>query len=273
MSYGLEEEIKQLSKEKAALRRQIEKLKGKMEALRLELAEIRERLDDENDRYNVLKEHAAGLKEERSRTSSKLKEIRERLAELRRISRSLQMSMGPERAAELEDDIAKLEWELQTKPGTEIDEKKVMGSLTRLSSELASWKKAYRVKSEMEILTRRVKTLGNKHYEVKSELDSVYDELAVRREHIRKLLEAKKQLIEEMRGLKDDIRELEDRLVRVEADIRARRLQVREEHEDKRRKEEERILAEKRERALERLKHNEPLSWDDLKVLYSPDET
>ena len=271
MSYGLEEEIKRLSREKAALRGQIEKLKGKMKALRLELVEIKGKLDDENDRYNALKDHVVKLKEERSRVLSKLREVRERLAELRSISRSLQVSMKPKGAAELEDDIAKLEWELQTKPSIEIDEKRVMESLMRLSKELASWKRAYRVKSEMDTLNRRVKMLVDKHYEVKSELDSIYDELVVRREHIRKLLEAKRQLVKEIQGLKDDIRELEDRLVQVEADIRARRLRIREEHEEKRRREEERLLAEKRKRALERLKHDEPLSWDDLKALYSSD--
>jgi uncharacterized coiled-coil DUF342 family protein len=84
-----------------------------------------------------------------------------------------------------------------------IDEARIIENITRLSRALASWRKAYKIRTEIDALAKRLETLNNKYFEVKPELETALDELALRREKIKKLLEAKKQLRSEIAGLKE----------------------------------------------------------------------
>ena len=269
MSSGSGDELKKLLRNRAALKESIKNLRERLELLRRELEDTKHKLDEENTAYTALKERILQLKAERSEVLERLRDSRSRLSELKKISRGLRSSLDPEEAARLEREIEELEWDLQTKPRSEINETRIIESISKLSRALSSWRKAYKIKTEIGSLSKRLDTLDNKYFEVKTELDALLDEASTRRERIKKLLAAKKQLQSEIRGLKEDIRELEDELVKLKARIRAARLRERQEIEEKKRREEKALLAKRREEVLRKLKHNESLNWDDLKALYS----
>jgi uncharacterized coiled-coil DUF342 family protein len=265
-----EQEFRRLLDERSALRRQVDAVLQKIDSIRDELKGVRGKLDEENSGYDQLKGRLEELREVRGSIVEELRELRGRASDLRKISRGLRVDMGTDAAATLEKEIGRLEWELQTRPREEIDEKRIVGSLEKLTKELQVLKRAYNVRSEMDSIDKRLHELEGRYEEIRTEHDAVKDELDRSREKLKSLLMAKRQLIQELSGASEDLKELRERLVQVEAKVNARRMKRREEERRRRTEEDARALSNRRDEAMKKLERNEPLSWEDLQALYAP---
>ena len=264
-----DDELRRLVQERSALRKQVDAALQKVGSLKEELRGVRAKLDEENSNYGKLKGRFEELKEVKGSIVEELRELRGRISDLRKISRGLRVESGPDTAANLEKEIERLEWELQTKPRDEIDERRMMESLGRLAKELQLLRRAYGVRSEMDSVDKRIHDLEDRYEEVQMEIDAVKDELDRSRERLKSLLMAKRQLIQELSEAGEDLRELRDRLVQVEAQVNASRLRHREEERRRREDEESRAMSLRRSEAMKKLERNEPLSWEDLQALYA----
>ena len=264
-----DDELRRLVQERSALRKQVDAALQKVGSLKEELRGVRAKLDEENSNYGKLKGRFEELKEVKGSIVEELRELRGRISDLRKISKGLRVESGSDAAANLEKEIERLEWELQTKPRDEIDERRMVESLGRLTKELQLLRRAYGVRSEMDSVDKRIRDLEDRYEEVQMEIDAVKDELDRSRERLKSLLMAKRQLIQELSEAGEDLRELRDRLVQVEAQVNASRLKRREEERRRREDEESRAMSLRRSEAMKKLEHNEPLSWEDLQALYA----
>ncbi|MFP3283278.1 MAG: hypothetical protein RXP97_04280, partial [Nitrososphaeria archaeon] len=172
-----EQEFRRLLDERSALRRQVDAVLQKIDSIRDELKGVRGKLDEENSGYDQLKGRLEELREVRGSIVEELRELRGRASDLRKISRGLRVDMGTDAAATLEKEIGRLEWELQTRPREEIDEKRIVGSLEKLTKELQVLKRAYNVRSEMDSIDKRLHELEGRYEEIRMEHDAVKDEL------------------------------------------------------------------------------------------------
>lgn len=266
---SLEDELDKLIQEKKAVKEQLTRLRERREMLRGELREIKEKLDVEANDLSLLRERVKELREEKFRLDERIRDLKSRLVELKRISRGLQLNLRYRDGSEVEKEINRLEWELQTKPKDEINEDRIVESLKRLALELESWKKAYRVKTEIESISKKINALGDEYLGVRSELESLLEKLAYKKDRVKQLVEAKKQVVSELKGVSNDITELQDLLIKIEARINAIKMKLAREEMDRRRRLEEEILSKKKKEAEKRLKRGEALSWEDLQALFS----
>ncbi|MDP7982393.1 MAG: hypothetical protein RAK18_04350 [Conexivisphaerales archaeon] len=264
-----DDELRRLVQERSALRKQMDAALQKVGSLKEELRNVRAKLDEENSNYGKLKRRFEELREVKGSIVEELRELRGRISDLRKISRGLRVESGSDTAANLEKEIERLEWELQTKPRDEIDERRMVESLGRLTKELQLLRRAYGVRSEMDSVDKRIRDLEDRYEEVQMEIDAVKDELDRSRERLKSLLTAKRQLVQELSEAGEDLRELRDRLVQVEAQVNASRLRRREEERRRREDEESRAMGLRRSEAMKKLERNEPLSWEDLQALYA----
>ena len=271
----LREEIKQLKEQRYRLIEEVRQLRQERRKLIEEARRLREQLRELREKRRQLVEEVRSLRQERRKVLERLRSLMGELEQQRRISAELR-PLARRSINAIKRRIEELEWKQQTQILTPEQEKEIIEEIARLEALLEKTLQARQVL--MELSERRAELMG-----LRLQLRSYGEEIRKRSERITRLDERIteiRQRLDELSPRIDEltkkIEELSQEIDRLREEINKRVAELRELSEQLRGirsgREKQRLLeiyAEKRRRVEEKLKRGEPLTLEELKLLYA----
>jgi len=235
--------------------------------IRLLIRDLKQRRDSLNDEVKHLK---ALRKVELERRDEILEEIRKLREERNRIA----AGKPPRSQSYLENEIKRIEWKIQTEPLPLDAERKLIDQIKILEAQLEVY--------------RRIGTINNKIAELRKEADKLKAEALNYRSRILEIAAESQEFhvkmlkrIEEAKELKAKADEMHQRYAENKEKVKAINLEIKEtlgeirsirellksEEEKERRRRESDLQRQTEEKALEKLKRGEKLTFDEFKIL------
>jgi len=235
--------------------------------IRLLIRDLKQRRDSLNDEVKHLK---ALRKVELERRDEILEEIRELRKERNRIA----AGKPPRSQSYLENEIKRIEWKIQTEPLPLDAERKLIDQIKILEAQLEVY--------------RRIGSINNKIAELRKEADKLKAEALNYRSRILEISAESQEFhlkmlkrIEEAKELKAKADEMHQRYAENKEKVKAINLEIKEtlgeirsirellesEEEKERRRRESDLQRQTEEKALEKLKRGEKLTFDEFKIL------
>lgn len=281
MSEPLQKRMKELNQELSLLKAERDKLNAKAKEWAQKRAEIRKQLqtlrsqaEELKQKRNQLNEKVKQLKELRDSARKEQKEKRAQAYELKKKLAELVQKKPLKNAKEIQNEIDRLEWKIQTTPLSVHEEKPIIEKIAELELQLKIHKQIEAIQNNLAKLSLEAKTLENKakqHHEqllkLAQESQKIHQErikLLVKIESLKKeanvahqnFLEKKSQaqlFHEKIQGVHSKKGEIREEIVKTEEEKRA---QIEQELKEK-----------LEERAKEKLKKGEKLSWEEFQIL------
>ena len=274
MSESLKKKITELRRQLAPLREEHDKLNseakeraGKRNALHKQIKKLRAKAYMLKQKRDTLNKRVQELKTLREEANKKRREKHAQILKLRKEIRAL-VEKKPSRSMDnIKTEIEKLEWKIQTKPLTLKEEKVLIDQIRPLENQLSVYKKLQKLKNNLTELRTEEKELESKaktyhikllelaeqSQELHKEMLEVLNEAGALQGEADKAHQRFLETKQKARSLHQRIKLLREELQRIEEENKAR-------HELELRKGVE-------ERALEKLKRGEKLTWEEFKVL------
>jgi len=272
---ALREEIKSLKERRYGLIEEVRRLRQERRELIERAKTLREQIRSLREKRRKLVEEVRGLRQERRKLLERIKAVVSELDEQRRIAAELR-PLARRSIAAIRRRIEELEWKQQTQVLTPQQEKEIIDEITRLEAMLEKTMQARQVLQELS--ERRAELMG-----LRLQLRSYGEEIRKRSEAISRIDERVNELRAELDQLSPRIDELSKRIEemsqeidRLREEINERVARLRELSEQLRGlrtgRERQRLIeiyAEKRRQVEEKLKRGEPLTIEELKLLYA----
>ncbi len=274
MSESLKKKIRELHQQLAPLREEHDKLNseakeraGKRNALHKQIKRLRAKAHKLKQKRDELNTRVQELKTLREEANKKRREKRAQILKLREEIRTLTEKKLSRRMDNIKMEIEKLEWKIQTKPLTLKEEKVLIDQIRPLENQLLVYKKLQKSKDDLD-------ELRTEEEEFESKAKTYHKEILELAEQSQELHKEMLEALNEAATLQSEADEAHQRF--WEAKQKARSLHqriepLREElhqmiEENKARHELE-LRKGLEERALEKLKRGEKLTWEEFKVL------
>ncbi len=272
-------QLAQLFEQRRGIIEQLKSIRARRSELLKEIDDLSEKLQSETDAHGEVRERVRKLNEERRALATKIRDAR---SKLRSASDELDV-MRPtlrNRGTGLEKELKRVEWRMQTEPLSREQEKELLVRMKEMAQALSVWKKAYGLKNEQAKLGSDIDEMAAKLFDVRADREDAHKELRERRQKIEEYTQAGKQVYGEIQGLDEDIDELEGKVADLDDRIHALRADVQLIQEVERKARWVAHIAASREaierarkEAMEKMQRGEPISLDDLKLLYGEDGT
>jgi len=230
-----------------------------------------QRLRSERDAIN---EQVKKMKQERSGTASEIHEAIENLKKLDE-EKGKMAKNRPSRSHEaLQEELDDIEWQIQTTSHTLQEDKELVEKVRQLETQLNSHKKLeryYQKSSEMRREVRDLKAENQVRHKKITQLAERSQQ--IHQQMIGKIEEAKKKRKEaddfhkQLLDAREKTKPIRDEMAKVHVQILQLRKEVEEEQKQKRKDNENALKQTLEERAREKLKRGEKLSWDEFKLL------
>lgn len=249
------------------------------------LAEKRDRLNEE---LRNLRAETQGLRSERDQANEKVKElkqqrntttarIREKIEEIKKLGEERQdfSKKIPSRSHRaLEEEVESIDWKIQTCSLTLQEEKDLVGKVKALETQLDVYRK-------VEQLERRIDALRTEVKNLKAERERCHETLTahsqksqeIHAKMLAKIEESKKTKMEadgahrRFVEAREKTKPLRDEIATISCKIRQLETEVREEHEKERKQSESLLRRTLENRAMEKLRRGEKLSWEEFQLV------
>jgi uncharacterized coiled-coil DUF342 family protein len=250
-----------------------------------QLAEKRNRL---NDRSRNLREEVQQLRSERDQINDKVRSLKERRNDLtlvikekvERIRHLIEESKSiaekkPRRThKDLQDEIDSIDWKIQTTSHTIQEDKELVEKVKQLETQLSVHKKFEQLRKTAQdenAQVARLRTESQQRHQALTAQAKIGQELHSRM--LVKMEEAKtikaeadaihKQFLE----AKEKAKPIRDQIVSVSGEIRRMKGEAQEEEQKEKRRSEEELRESLEQKAREKLKRGEKLSWQEFQLL------
>ena len=270
----LNEKLAPLSEQKNLLDDQMNDLAVKRETLNGKFRNLRDEITQLRSDRNEINDKVRELKQERSKLTAKMKE---KIEEIRKLCQDRKELSGrrPSRShLSLQEEIDSIDWEIQTTPHTLEEDKELVGKVKQLEVQLDIHRK-------YEHLNQRICNLRAEITRLKTDSESCHQVLITKarvsqEKHARML--ARIEEGKKIRAQADDMHKrfleakqkamlVEERLANVSNEIKQLKGEIREEQQKERKHDEDALRQSLEEKAREKLKRGEKLSWQEFQLL------
>ena len=281
MSESLEQRIGKLNQELASLKEERDKLN-------LEAKKWAEKRNSIHERIKKLRTEAASLKEKRdilNEKVQKLKSLREQ-AKTRRKEKHARISKSKEKITSLTErkpppsmrsiqrEIEKLEWKIQTTSLPVKEEEILISQVRQLEAQLLIHKQIKKSKEELmvlrteeKVLETKVKTCHEKLSELAEQSQGFHEKMLENLNKTRSLKVEADSAHRKYIEIKQQAQNLHQKCAELLDTSKNFEKELREAEEKKQVKRQRELRKEVEERALEKLKRGEKLTWEEFKIL------
>jgi len=249
---------------------------------------LAEKRDNLNERAKNLRSEIQKLRNERDETNEKVKQLKlqrndtkarilERIGEIRKLSEENRVlaKKKPSRSHHsLQQEIESIDWQIQTASLTLQEDKDLMEQVKQLESQLSIHRK-------IEQVNKRIQDLRNKVSDLEAESEHCHETLlnnARKSQELHEKMSAKAEESKKMKMEADEIhrqfvaakekgRPLQQEIATVWRRITELRGEIRKEEEEEKRRSEDVLRQTLEEKAMEKLKRHEKLSWEEFQLL------
>jgi uncharacterized coiled-coil DUF342 family protein len=271
----LSQRLSQLRDQKETLTMEMDKwaeerdaLNGKVRAARAEINELRTRRDELNASVQELKKMRA---QPRSEAHEKIEEIRSAQHNISNIQTTKRPSGNPQILQQEFDDI---EWEIQTSSLSLEEEKELVQKVKELETQLKTHKKIKQLRERIQHLRTQVNNLDSESAAYHEELRKKASESQEIHESLQKKIATMKELKNEADikhaafvQTKERLKPIQDIIKKTMDELNVLRNESRAAEEQQKKQTENLIRSQLEQRAMEKLKKGEKLSWEEFQVL------
>ena len=268
------EKLAELKEQRSVAGRDADERAERRDRINEQVHTLRDEVQNLRTKRDEINEEVKKLKPQRSASASK---IREKVAELRNISqerKAILEDKPPRSYQSLKNELEDVDWKVQTTSHTLQEDKEMMAQVKQLETELSVYRKLEKASKKASELRGQVNILRNEHESCHQKITSLAQgSQELHKSMLEKVEEAKKKKKEaddmhkhslEARAKLDP---LQDEITVVSVQL----LQLRkglQEAEQKHKKESEDSLRQTiEERAKEKLKRGEKLTWEEFQLL------
>ena len=256
----LDDEVNRLAEKRNRLNEELRTLRGEIQELRSERDQANEKVKE--------------LKQQRNTTTAT---IREKIEEIKKLSEerhdfSKKIPSRSHRA--LQEEVESIDWKIQTSSLTLHEEKDLVGEVKALETQLGVHRKVEQLERKVDALQTEVKNL-------KIERERCHKALTAHSQKSQEIHAKMLSKIEESRKTKmeadgahkrflearEKTKPLRDEIAAISYKIRQLETEVREEHEKERKQSENLLRKTLENRAMEKLKRGEKLSWEEFQLV------
>ena len=266
--------LAELKKEKRELKEKAAEWKEKREHLREEIRKIKEEITTLKKKRNELNEKVKNLKELRNDSRSLRKEKINEIVKLKQKLKVIIKNKPKKSMKKIKEEIESLEWKLQTTPLTAEEEKPLIEKLKKLNIELKIHEQIKELKENLVELQAEVKALEAKAQKYHEEMTIIAEKSQEFHERITGLVNKIKELKKEADNahkeflrFKVEIKDKSGKQAKIFDEIKALKAKLHEIEREETVKLEKEALKSVEERAKEKLKRGEKLTWEEFKVL------
>ncbi len=281
MAEALEHKIMVLSQELSALKAERDRLEDEADSRAQERNRLHERIKELRLETNGLRERRDDLNSEVQR----LKALREQflrdhhatIEELKRLRREVKeaTSRKPSRSQHsLEDEIGKIEWKIQTESLPIDEERRLVGRVKDLETQLEAYRNEKRKEDRIATLQNEAEELSDQISVLRTKISEVVEQSqAFHEKMIAHLWEVKKHKAEadEKHGEYINHREkanvFHSKYLEILNQIKAIREQVRRKEEEEKARQQSALRERLEQEALGKLKRGERLTFEEFKIL------
>lgn len=273
--------IKELDLKLASMRDEDDSLQN----LASELAEKRNSL---NEKFRGLRDEIQQLKSERDQINDKVRELKEQrnniaagvkekirqISELTEKTRSVAKKRPRRSHEDLQEEVESIDWQIQTTSHTLQEDKELVGKVKELEDELS-------VHRKFERLRKTVNGLRTEIAGLKAESQRCHQALVAQAKRsqethakmLAKVQEAKNAKTEadafhkQFLDAKGKAKPIEDQIVSITREIRRLKGEIHDEEEQEKKQNENELRQTLEEKAREKLKRGEKLSWQEFQLL------
>ncbi|MGQ9461118.1 MAG: coiled-coil protein [Candidatus Bathyarchaeaceae archaeon] len=256
----LNSEAQKWAEKRNSIHEQIKKLRMEVDALK----EKREAINEKVREFKSLREYA---KEKQRETHAQILKLKENMKSL--------MEKAPQLdTRNIQREIEDLEWKIQTTSLTVKEEKPLIDQVRHLEKQLLIQKQIEKSKEKlMELGTEKkareteAKTYHEKLSELAKQSQKIHEEMLKTLNKARILKVEADNAHQKYVEIKKQARSLHDKCVELLGQIKTFRQEIREKEEKEQAKRGRELRKELEERALEKLKRGEKLTWEEFKIL------
>ncbi|ABM80932.1 coiled-coil protein [Hyperthermus butylicus] len=277
---ALREEIKRLKEQRYHLIEEVRSLRQKRRGLIERVRQLRDELRSLREERRQLVEEVRRLRQERRELLAKINQAVVELEKQRRIAAELR-PLARKSIAAIRRRIEELEWRQQTQILTPEEEKEIIDEIARLEELLEKTLQSRQVLQELaskraELIALRLK-LRSYGQEIRSRsaaISRIDEKIASIRGEIEKLSPEIDQLTKRIEDLSAEIDKLSQEIADRVTALREALTQLQELRMNREKARALQVLRERKKIVEEKLKRGEPLTIDELKLLYasSPEE-
>lgn len=281
MAESVEKRIKTLDKELASLKEERNKLNleakkwaEKRNAIHEHIKELRTKAADLKEKRDTLNEKVQELKSIRDQTKTKRNEKHAQVFELKENLRSLTKRKPPQSLHNLQMEIERLDWKIQTTSLPVKEEEMLVNQVRQLEAQLS-------VHKQIEKTKEKLMTLRTEEKALETEATTYHEKLSKLAEQSQKFHEEMLENLNKARSLKveadsahqkyveikQQAQNLHQKCVELSDQIKSFEKELHEVEEKKQAKRQRELRKELEERALKKLKRGEKLTWEEFKIL------
>ena len=267
----LTQKLAPLTEQKDVLNVDADRLAEKRNRLNEELRDLRVEIRQLHSDRDEANEKVKELKQQRNTTTAR---IREKMEEIKRLSEErhdVSKRIPSRSRKDLEEEVESVDWKIQTSSLTLEEEKDLVGKVKVLETQLVVHRKLEQLESKIDALHAEVKNL-------KAERERFHGALTAHSQKSQEIHAKMLAKIEESRKTKleaDDAHKrflearektkpLRDEIATISCKIRRLESELREEHEKERRQSESLLRRTLENRAMEKLRRGEKLTWEEF---------
>ena len=235
--------------------------------IRLLIRNLKQRRDSLNKEVKHLK---ALRKVELERRDEILEEIRELRKERNRIA----AGKPPRSQSYLENQIKRIEWKIQTEPLPLDAERKLIDQIKILEAQLEVYRrigsinnKIAELRKEADKLKAEALNYRSRILEISAESQEFHAKMLKRIEEAKELKAKADEMHQRYAGNKEKVKAINLEIKKTLGEIRSIRELLKSEEEKERRRRESDLQRQTEEKALEKLKRGEKLTFDEFKIL------
>ncbi len=263
-------------------------LRDEYDSLHNSASESAEKRNKLNEKFRGLRDEIQQLKSERDQINDKVRELKERrndiaagvkekilqISELNEKSRSVAKKRPRRSHEDLKEEVESIDWQIQTTSHTLEEDKELVGKVKELEDELS-------VHRKFERLRKTVNGLRTEIAELRAESQRCHQALIAQAKKsqethakmLAKVQEAKNAKTEadafhkQFLDAKEKAKPIEDQIVSITREIRQLKGEIHDEEEQEKKQNENELRQTLEEKAREKLKRGEKLSWQEFQLL------
>jgi uncharacterized coiled-coil DUF342 family protein len=270
----LTQKLAPLTEQKDTLNDEANRLAEKRNRLNEDLRNLRAEIQELRSERDQANEKVKELKQQRNTTTLRIREKIEEIKKLGGERHDFSKRIPSKSHRALEEEVESIDWKIQTSSLTLQEEKDLVGKVKALETQLG-------VYTKVEQLERKIDALHDEVKNLKAERERCHEALTAHSQKSQEIHAKMLAKIEESRKTKmeadgahkrflearENTKPLRDEIAAISYKIRQLETEVREEHE-KERKQSENLLRQTLEnRAMEKLKRGEKLSWEEFQLV------
>ena len=239
-----------------------------------EIRKIRLLIRDLKQRRDSLNKEVKHLKALRKVELERRDEILEEIRELRKERNRIAAGKPPRSQSYLENQIKRIEWKIQTEPLPLDAERKLIDQIKILEAQLEVYRrigsinnKIAELRKEADKLKAEALNYRSRILEISAESQEFHLKMLKRIEEAKELKAKADEMHQRYAGNKEKVKAINLEIKKTLGEIRSIRELLKSEEEKERRRRESDLQRQTEEKALEKLKRGEKLTFDEFKIL------